>query len=382
MNYVVKHCLIIAVLVTVWAVGPVTSLRAQDDAPHVTKLFEETSYYLKDVTFIDTMTGWAVGDVHWDPAQQGYTGTIIKTTDGGTTWTPQNTGVTALLNAVTFIDATTGWVVGNHGTILHTRDGGETWVPQTIDIADEFRGVAFADAEHGWAVTTIPTTYDDFFEEYTDWNATVWHTSDGGNTWEQQPLPEDASILHGVDCADAMTAWAVGVTRAGEDDFGKLEHAAVIYHTANGGQTWTEQHRVTDLTLTAVDFIDTQRGWAVGFPTNSGSDQRAVFHTSDGGQSWDRQEPGNIYAPLWDVEFIDQNQGYIVGANYAAAWGPPVYRTFDGGATWENIRMDKANPLTTEGLYGVAVAGDRVIAVGDHDFIATTERAWASPEED
>ena len=287
-----------------------------------------------------------------------------------------------LLNAVVFVDATTGWVVGANGAIVHTTDGGQTWTQQAIDTGDEFRDVAFVDASNGWAVTTIPTTYDDFFEEYTDWDASLWHTSDGGQTWQQQILPDTASILHGIDFVDAMAGWAVGSHRAGVDRFGDTQHAGVIYHTSDGGGTWTEQHSPEEITLTAVDFVDALHGWVVGFPTNSGGDQHAVFHTSDGGQTWERQEPGSMFAPFWDVQFIDQNRGYIVGADYIAAWGPPVFRTFDGGATWENVKMEKANPLSTEGIYGVAVVDDQVIAVGDHDYITTTAQAWDSPEND
>jgi len=373
-----RTSLILVGIISMSLTGLVTSSTAQDVTPRVTKLFEETSYYLKDVAFIDASTGWAVGDVHWDQAQRRYTGTVIKTTDGGVTWTALDVGVTELLNEVTFVDATTGWAVGTGGTIVRTTDGGQSWTRQAVDTTAEFRGSAFTDTDHGWAVTTTPTTYDDFFEEYTDWDAAVWHTRDGGQSWQRQTLPDAASILHDVEFADAQIGWAVGAKRTGEVAFGRTEHAGVIYHTTDGGETWVEQYSPAEKTLTAVDFTDTLHGWAVGFPTSSGSDQRAVFHTSDGGQSWEPQEPGNMYSPFWDVQFIDHNRGYIVGANYVAAWGPPVMRTFDGGATWEDVKMDKANPLSIEGLYGIAVVGDRVIAVGDHDFIAASKRAWDS----
>jgi photosystem II stability/assembly factor-like uncharacterized protein len=381
MKYAVRISLILVGIIAVGCIGPVTVSVAQNITSPVTKLFEETSYYLNDVTFIDANTGWAVGAIHWDQAQRRYVGTIIKTTDGGVTWTPQVVGVNELLNAVVFVDATTGWVVGANGTILHTTDGGQTWTQQVVDTADEFRDVAFVDTNNGWAVATSPTTYDDFFDEYIDWEASLWHTDDGGQTWQQQTIPDTASILHGVDFVDVQTGWAVGAKRAGEDAFGKIEHAGVIYYTADGGQTWAEQHSPAEITLTAVDFVDVLHGWAVGFPTNSGGDQRAVFHTSDGGQSWEPQEPGSIFSPLWDVQFIDQNRGYIVGVDYVSAWGPPVFRTLDGGATWEKVKMAAANPLTTEGLHGVAVVGDRVIAVGDHDYVATTAQAWDSPQQ-
>ena len=78
MKYTVKIGLILVGIIALSFTGSATYLIAQDNAPSVTKLFEETSYYLKDVTFIDANTGWAVGDTHWDQAQQQYVGTIYQ----------------------------------------------------------------------------------------------------------------------------------------------------------------------------------------------------------------------------------------------------------------------------------------------------------------
>ena len=57
--------------------------------------------YLNDVKFINTTTGWAVGNA----------GTILRTTNGGTNWTSQTSGTTNDLYAVSFTDA-------NNGTLL------------------------------------------------------------------------------------------------------------------------------------------------------------------------------------------------------------------------------------------------------------------------
>jgi photosystem II stability/assembly factor-like uncharacterized protein len=55
----------------------------------------------------------------------GSAGTILRTTDGGDTWTRQESGTTHALHSVSFADANTGTVVGDYGTILHTTTGGE-----------------------------------------------------------------------------------------------------------------------------------------------------------------------------------------------------------------------------------------------------------------
>jgi photosystem II stability/assembly factor-like uncharacterized protein len=80
--------------------------------------------------------GWAVGT----------NGTIVHTTDGGTTWTGQSnplSGTTIVLRGVEFTDATTGWAVGLGGTILHTIDGGSNWIPQLSRTGNDLLSVEF-----------------------------------------------------------------------------------------------------------------------------------------------------------------------------------------------------------------------------------------------
>jgi len=57
-------------------------------------------------------------------------GTILRTTDGGDSWTLQPSGTTENLFGVSFVDANTGTAVGDHETILRTDDGGDTWTLQ------------------------------------------------------------------------------------------------------------------------------------------------------------------------------------------------------------------------------------------------------------
>lgn len=355
--------------------GLPAALEAGPVAGPVARQFEETSYSLKDLDFISPTAGWAVGGPHWDQAARAYTATIIKTTDGGATWAPQPTGVFASLRNVDFIDANRGWAVGLDGVILHTSNGGAAWQRQAIASTNELRGVAFADAQHGWASGFYPTHFDDYGEP-DNWQGEIWHTGDGGATWRRQNLPAGASLLNRIAFLNAQQGWVVGVKYTGSDPYGNPQHAGVVYRTTNGGQTWTELYSPgANIVLNAVEWVDANHGWVGGFPTLSSMDGGFVFHTADGGQTWQRQTPGGFFDPIWDIHFVDASRGYLVGCNYIAAWGPPVFRTQDGGATWENIRMAKHE---NEGLFGVTVQGDRVIAVGDHDIIDRSSRAWDS----
>ncbi len=110
--------------------------------------------HLWAVSVLDSDTFTAVGDL----------GTIVRTTDGGDTWTPQTSGTTDILRAVSFVDANTGTVVGgaqgisrSSGTILRTTDGGATWIRQTSGTSNRLYGVSFVDADNGTAVGEFGT---------------------------------------------------------------------------------------------------------------------------------------------------------------------------------------------------------------------------------
>src|SRR6476620_990409 len=79
-----------------------------------------TGSTLNAITGIDARTAVAVGD----------SGSILRTSDAGVTWTQQSSGTNSNLRAVAFLDAGTGIAVGDQGTILGTTDGGATWISE------------------------------------------------------------------------------------------------------------------------------------------------------------------------------------------------------------------------------------------------------------
>src|SRR5437660_334778 len=57
-------------------------------------------------------------------------GAIQRTCNGRATWTAQAGGLAGAFNypnGVAFPDASNGWAVGYGGTIVHTSNGGTTW---------------------------------------------------------------------------------------------------------------------------------------------------------------------------------------------------------------------------------------------------------------
>jgi len=79
-----------------------------------------TSLQLNDVFFIDDFNGWVAGLV----------GTLLHTTDGGSSWLAEPSGTTHFLYGVHFADHLTGWLVGDLGIILATDNGGVVGVEE------------------------------------------------------------------------------------------------------------------------------------------------------------------------------------------------------------------------------------------------------------
>lgn len=78
--------------------------------------------FFKAIQFVSEKIGYVVG----------YSGSILKTTDGGNTWQWLRNG-DALVNskkhfrALYFSDENTGWLVGDAGLMWQTKDGGDSW---------------------------------------------------------------------------------------------------------------------------------------------------------------------------------------------------------------------------------------------------------------
>jgi photosystem II stability/assembly factor-like uncharacterized protein len=112
--------------------------------------------------------------------------------------------------------------------------------------------------------------------------------------------------------------------------------------------------------LYGVKFIDQQQGWVVGaFGT--------IFHTLDGGRSWYPQL-SHTTEMLFDVDFVDAKTGWISGRSGL------ILHTADGGETWT-----KQESGTDKHLFAVDfVDRDFGVAAGDWGAIVSTHDGGAS----
>ena len=246
----------------------------------------------------------------------GYNGRILRSEDGGKSWTEIPHPVDFSLTQVSFVGET-GWAVGHQGTILNTRDGGKTWTAQKSGTTKSIFAISFADQNHGWACGDEST-----------W---LW-TNNGGETWNVERME---------------------VSQVGLSPETSLAVPDLIYYS--------------------VQFVDQNNGWMVGEYGN-------IRHTSDGGKTWEAQHESLLDAlaekggnkdvmtmgAFFRVRFFDANHGFVVGA------GGAVAATDDGGKKWRWIsREGDKQDVPPLHLYNVTRPGkdDRVLATGTNGII-------------
>ena len=169
-------------------------------------------------------------------------------------------------------------------------------------------------------------------------------TADGGNTWrEVTPVVAQADAINGA-FLDGQTAWLVFSTS------GQINNLVVIYHTTDGGLTWTYNKGgpiytqvVGDTTWAIFAALDASNIWMMirGVYMGAGTHyNHELFQTTDGGATWTSQD-GEISDDYTGMVFADPNFG-IRTLQTAGFYGPgaPTYdATLDGGVTWQSREL-------------------------------------------
>ena len=260
--------------------------------------------------------------------------TIALTRDGGTTWQiqKQNRNSRSGFESVFFIDEQHGWVVSSSGTTMRTVNGGTSWTEGEIDAASLWE-VQFANPQEGWIVGE-----KDGGQGRT---SIIWHTDDGGKTWTPQ--------YHANQWLHTMSLWVLSdqlIWATGDD---------CVIHTSDGGQAWQKETLQGNLlVLNDIAFVTAQEGWVVGIELGNWDIKRNFFpgtfgvilHTVDDGKTWKRQYEGQPYERIHALAVLSDSR--VVAVGRAASFQTPVYHgvvltTEDGGQHWQ--RQEVAEPL-------------------------------------
>ena len=187
-----------------------------------------------------------------------------------------------------------------------------------------------------------------FFNELDGWGLTesfILRTNDGGITWYSVTPPDIEDMSSGVETfiLDQDHAWVQ------KPDFNNFPNNGLLYHTADGGLTWNISS--TPFSSGDLSFIDDERGWMMAdLGAAAGSNAVAVFQTEDGGTTWTQtytNDPNLPDAgdslPLGGIksELMPRDmQTAWVGGNIYSPGTIYLYRTDDGGHTWSLVDLE------------------------------------------
>jgi photosystem II stability/assembly factor-like uncharacterized protein len=279
----------------------------------------------------------------------GFSGNIIFTSDGGTTWLAGASGTLDNLAAVSIISSSLAYAAGANGTLVRSTDGGATWSP----VASTTGGSAIVDI----AIAPGPNLY---FATAASWFRST-NPAAPAPTIEDMGMPSPGCSMTSVDAPAAATvvlggSYACGTffitdaldpvptaTRIPTDSVaGTIEISAVSGTHAmvagTGGEldrsvtgTNWETIRVDSARVLDIDGFGSEHAMAVG---SSGQ----AWYTSDAGASWTTR-PIGPWNDLIQVKLESPTEAW------ATSTGGRIYHTTDAGATWSVVSLSISNRL-------------------------------------
>jgi photosystem II stability/assembly factor-like uncharacterized protein len=253
------------------------------------------------VFFIDDKTGFSAT----------YLGKVLKTTDGGISWTCKN--ITDLpIYSIYFVNKNIGFAVGGKpscsGTgcippgsiVFKTTDGGESWTMKTVPYSwSNLNSVFFINENIGIAIGL----------------GLQIRTTDGGETWEEFEF-EYKGLMQKIYFINEQIGFAAGL-------YGN------IFKTQDQGKNWTKLNNSCTGHIYDFSFVNENTGFAGG--------QQKIIKTTDGGATWKllSNSPSEVYY----IHFADAINGIAIGKGHYTGgdfgtWTNAIYCTKDGGSTW------------------------------------------------
>lgn len=248
-----------------------------------------------DWFFLQHTPSGSVTSIDWADSLKGFatmsTGHLLRTSDGGETWSSVIMREGIYADKVIFANQTQGTLFIGADSAFYTSNGGNTWsifaLPEgTFSIAEAY----FPDNQTGYAVGLA---------------GTVLKTTNGGASWFSLPMAQGVNL----DDVFFLTPQKGFVTA----------YFGGTYRTTNGGSSWQLISGLEGAAI-SISFPTPQVGYSIGAPGYA-------FKTTDGGDTWSAiTVPSNNHL---SVEFLTEETGYAAGGTGY------IYKTTNGGASWE-----------------------------------------------
>jgi photosystem II stability/assembly factor-like uncharacterized protein len=241
--------------------------------------------------------------------------------------TPQKSGTTQLLIAVSPVNPHVVWAAGAGGTYAVTRDGGETWKSAVVPGAEklEFRDVQGVSDQVAYLMS-IGTKTTDF---------RIYKTEDGGATWKIEFTNHTKSAFY-----DCFAFWTPdrGITHSDS-----VNGVFPDIRTTNG-TTWQSISANMPPALTgeasfaASGTCITTQGGRNAWIATGGSSVARILATRDGGDNWNAYDTplvSSASAGAISVAFRDPWNGVVGGGDLASNTSADMATSHDGGKTWQ-----------------------------------------------
>jgi photosystem II stability/assembly factor-like uncharacterized protein len=264
-----------------------------------------------------------------NPSAPNPTAPSLATTQSTPTLTPQHSGTSNRLQAVSPVNANVVWASGVGGTYTVTRDGGHTWHAAVVPGAEalEFRDVEGISGQEAYLLAAGVAD-----------SSRIYHTADGGKTWQIQFKNRDPNGFY-----DCFAFWT--------DD-----RALVMADAINGrfpvrrtldGRFWVDigdklpQGQPGEAAFAASGTCVATQGGSNAWIATGGAEHARVFSTTDRGKTWTTARvpmaQGTGGAGVFSVAFRDAQHGVIGGGDFLSTVRERNFAvSSDGGKTWEH----------------------------------------------
>jgi len=230
------------------------------------------------------------------------------------------------------------------------------------------------------AVTGVPGKSNLFYFGST--GGGVWKTTDGGNTWSNI----SDGFFGGSIGAIAVSSWDNNVIYVGGGEVtvrGNVSYGYGMWKTTDAGKTWKHIGLKDSRHISRIQIHPRNPELvyaAVLGDLFKSSEERGIYRSEDGGKTWKRILFANADAGAVEL-CMDPNNPRVL---YASTWrirrtpyslesggeGSAMYKSTDGGDTWENITKNEGLPKGVWGISGVSVSpvnSNRVYAIIENE---------------